>query len=377
MTNPDTDSVRPGKIRIMLVEDDPMMQSVTAISLRMENFEILTCSNGAEATTAVHDFKPDLILSDIRMPVVDGLQLLQAIRADPKLHFLPFILMSAKAESADQRMGMSLGADDYVVKPFETTDLIRTIALRLERADHMRRIESEQRRFFSRIVPHELRTPLVAIIGYGDLLAHTGASGGSLTSAELLRYGQDLLRSGHRLLKLSDNCHLWGWMERQFVLQHQGHLPDVKCRRLAPSELSRLCLECEADHGREGDLRQRFESAEISALGEGLETTLRNLVENAFKFSLPGSVVNVVGEVCGPHYRFEITDRGRGMTSAQVAQIAPLRQFDRNSFEQQGVGLGLALALRFSALSGGTLELGSNPDGVGLRAVLSLPLHAG
>src|ERR1035438_7501386 len=104
-------------IRVMLVEDEPDVRTVAEGILCSFGYAVTAVANGAEALEAMEVAQPDLILSDIRMPIIDGFQLLQKIRADPVWHQTPFIILSAKAESADLRMGMSLGADDYVTKP--------------------------------------------------------------------------------------------------------------------------------------------------------------------------------------------------------------------------------------------------------------------
>jgi len=125
-------------IRVLLVEDEPDVRSVAEAILHTFGYTVTAVANGAEALDAMDEAQPDLILSDIRMPVFDGFQLLQRIRADPVWNQTPFIILSAKAESADLRMGMSLGADDYVTKPYSSRELLARI-----RAILRRRVEDE------------------------------------------------------------------------------------------------------------------------------------------------------------------------------------------------------------------------------------------
>jgi hypothetical protein len=253
-------------------------------------------------------------------------------------------------------------------------DLLKTMSVRLERSAFIRRIREEQCRFLSRIIPHELRTPLVAVIGYGDLLSHAGRAGEVLAPADLRRYGEDLLLSGRRLLRLSDNLALWAWLENRNAGSHPHAAIDLVPQLLQSERLRLLCSECESHHGREGDLQFDFETARIRSLREGFQTVLQILVENAFKFSLPGSPVRVSGRSNGTAFLVNVVDRGRGMTASQIESISPLRQFNRDLFEQQGMGLGLSIARRYAQLSGGELRLASNPDGVGLAVSLVLPL---
>ena len=95
---------------------------------------------------------------------------------------------------------------------------------------------------------------------------------------------------------------------------------------------------------------------------------------NALRFSKAGQPVTVVGTVHGGRYLVEITDRGPGMTAEQRAQVAAFKQFDRSHHNQQGLGLGLAIARAAAEIAGGTLTLRPGPEDVGLQAVLDLPL---
>jgi CheY-like chemotaxis protein len=119
--------------RVLFAEDDDLVRDIAAETLRYAGYEVIAVADGDEALALLPHFRPDLILSDVRMPRLDGLQLLQAIRRDPELGTIPFILISAKAEVADQRLGMSLGADDYVTKPYDPRDLLQAIEARLRR----------------------------------------------------------------------------------------------------------------------------------------------------------------------------------------------------------------------------------------------------
>src|SRR5580658_5592446 len=138
-------------IRVLLVEDEPDVRYVAEAILSSFGYTVTAVANGAEALEAMGEAQPDLILSDIRMPVFDGFQLLQRIRADPVWNQTPFIILSAKAESADLRMGMSLGADDYVTKPYKPHDIRKTIEIRVQRARQVSEAIANNQRFLTRI----------------------------------------------------------------------------------------------------------------------------------------------------------------------------------------------------------------------------------
>jgi diguanylate cyclase (GGDEF)-like protein len=128
---------------VLIVEDDPSIRSNLERLLRMEDFQVLTAGHGGEAMAILADCTPDIVLSDVTMPVMDGHALLAAMRADPELAQIPVILVTALADRASQRQGMNIGADDYLTKPFQREDLLAAVRSRLERAT-TQRAESER-----------------------------------------------------------------------------------------------------------------------------------------------------------------------------------------------------------------------------------------
>lgn len=120
--------------RILVIEDEPGMLSNLRDILEMENFEPLLAPDGEEGIAAAKRELPDLILCDVLMPKQDGHEVLTALRAENATARIPFIFLTAKGEHADVRMGMTLGADDYLIKPVKVDDFLEAISARLERA---------------------------------------------------------------------------------------------------------------------------------------------------------------------------------------------------------------------------------------------------
>lgn len=119
--------------RIVIAEDEPDIRSNLARLLTLENYVVWAGANGEEALALVREHRPDLLLSDVMMPRMDGHQLIRALRADPDLAHIPAILLTAKAEHRDRREGMNLGADDYLIKPFRRDELLEAVRSRLDR----------------------------------------------------------------------------------------------------------------------------------------------------------------------------------------------------------------------------------------------------
>jgi PAS domain S-box-containing protein len=128
--------------RILFADDNADMREYVS-RLLQTRYEVQTVSDGKAALAAVKEQQPDLVLADIMMPVMDGFELLQALRADPRTRTLPVILLSARAGEEARVEGMDVGADDYLVKPFSTRELLARVGAHLEMA-RIRREAEEQ-----------------------------------------------------------------------------------------------------------------------------------------------------------------------------------------------------------------------------------------
>ncbi|MCI5059135.1 MAG: response regulator [Flavobacteriales bacterium] len=121
------------KDKILLIEDNLEVRENTAELLELSNFDVTTAENGKVGIQKAKEELPDLIICDIMMPELDGYGVLQFLSRDPQTAGIPFVFLTAKADKTDLRKGMNLGADDYLTKPFEETELIDTIEMRLKK----------------------------------------------------------------------------------------------------------------------------------------------------------------------------------------------------------------------------------------------------
>ena len=121
---------------IVLVEDNRTVCENTAEILEMEGYTVITASNGQKGFQKIMDFLPDLIICDILMPKMDGLELVGKLGLHSKLKTIPVIFYSAKSEKKDIKRAMDLGAYDYVVKPSDLNDLLASIRKCLKRTEY-------------------------------------------------------------------------------------------------------------------------------------------------------------------------------------------------------------------------------------------------
>jgi len=112
------------QVSVLVVDDDPVIQRLLQVNFELEGIDVTLAVDGEEGFAKAKASPPDVVISDIMMPKMNGLELLDALRAEPSLAHLPIILLSAKAQVADVQRGLELGADDYVTKPFDPLELI-------------------------------------------------------------------------------------------------------------------------------------------------------------------------------------------------------------------------------------------------------------
>jgi len=123
---------------ILLIEDNEAIRETTAEILELANYSVQTAENGKIGVEKAIQTKPDLVICDIMMPVLDGYGVLHIFNKNPQLAGVPFIFLTAKAERSDFRKGMELGADDYLTKPFEDSELLKAIEGRLNRYSQLK-----------------------------------------------------------------------------------------------------------------------------------------------------------------------------------------------------------------------------------------------
>jgi two-component system alkaline phosphatase synthesis response regulator PhoP len=122
--------------KILVIEDDQPIRISILELLTIEKFEGIGAEDGNEGLQIAKELQPDLILCDIMMPDLDGYSVLYELQQDSATANIPFIFLTAKTERQDQRIGMELGADDYITKPFTTTELLEAVKTRLKKQEH-------------------------------------------------------------------------------------------------------------------------------------------------------------------------------------------------------------------------------------------------
>lgn len=346
--------------KILVIEDERIIRENILEFLEIENFEVFGAENGKVGIALAIENKPDLIVCDVMMPEIDGYSVLKILREEPSTATIPFIFLTALADKADTRKGMELGADDYLTKPCSPSQLLAAIKIRLEKQAAFKLQQAQKldalRNNIIQALPHELRTPLNGILGFADLLLNEYES---LESSEVREMLEEIRRSGKRLYRLVQNYLLYAELEListdENRIQALRNCHPTQCQGL----ISDTALKIAKDAERQSDLHLNIAEAEVQISPTRLQKLIEELVDNAFKFSSPGTSVTLTGTLQNNQYILIIEDRGRGMNDPQISEIGAYMQFERKLYEQQGSGLGLVISKRLAELHNGHLHIES------------------
>ena len=112
---------------VLVVDDDPVIQGLLRVNFEMEGYEVVVAGDGVEGLERARSEQPDVVILDVMMPRMDGLEVARALKADPATATIPILLLSAKAQEVDVRAGGATGADAYVTKPFDPLELLKRV----------------------------------------------------------------------------------------------------------------------------------------------------------------------------------------------------------------------------------------------------------
>ncbi len=359
--------------KILVIDDETMLREAIVLGLRAENFEVFEAEDGISGMQLARSIHPDLIVSDINMRGMDGYDTLAALRTDKTTANIPFVLMTGRADLKGMRLGMSLGADDYLPKPFRLNELVDVVRTRIGKQQAIRQEAenrlSELRSNISMMLPHELLTPLTGIIGMAEMIVNEAET---LSPTELREFGNDIKLSGMRLHRLIMNFLVYAQIEMMTLQPERVRLlREVKSIPVGGT-VENAARRKTQDIGRAADLQLDLQGGDVAMSESNLAKIVEELVDNACKFSSVGKPVVVRTLTDGSWTEINVTDQGRGMKPEHVANIGAYVQFERRIHEQQGSGLGLAIVSRLAELHGGQLTITSQPD-MGTTVTVHLP----
>ncbi len=367
--------------KILVIEDETRLLNEIAEWLTYEDFEVITAKDGVEGANAAILNLPDVIICDIMMPSLDGHGVLLHVRANSQTQLTPFIFTTARVSHDDIRRGMSLGADDYITKPFTRKELLDAIQAQLDKQDARKREldmkvetwrkamehETEQHRLKVQMIgmfAHDFRNPLATIMAsigivrnYSDRIDEQGR----------VKHLNRVEASVRQLLEMLDDMLLFAQtdsdsyniqMELVDVGQFVKHI--VEEFQITYTETHKFLFE------NQFTLSIRIDSRLLRQI-------VANLIANAVKFSPSGSTVCITVELDSDQFVLTIQDHGIGIPDADQHRLFSVFQRGSNAKDIRGTGLGLAIVKQAVDLLEGSIQLESQV-GVGTTVIIRMPV---
>jgi signal transduction histidine kinase len=322
--------------KILVVEDELGLRENIIALLEIRGFEIIPAIDGMDALKKLEFITPDLIISDIMMPYLDGYELFKRVKENDKTKFIPFLFLTAKSDLTSIRQGMSLGADDYVTKPFSSEDLLKAINTRIAKVESYDEKIEQVKNSIRSALPHELRTPLIGILGYSEIILSDQFD---MSKDEIIEMVERISFSAKRLHNRIEKFLQIADLD---LITKTNIINETIEAAISNDEVKLSCFNHLHIKERISDIELDLEPAFIKIHSRFLHLIVMEILENSVKYSHNGTQIFLKGEKKGSVYILSITDFGVGMKQDEIDNIEVFNQFERDFHQLDGNGLGLA-----------------------------------
>lgn len=366
---------------VLAVDDIVENLQVLGSVLSEKGVRVAFATNGEQALASVSKKPPDLILLDVQMPGIDGYSVCEKLKSNPETENIPVIFLTAKTQTEDIVRGFDAGGVDYVIKPFNTAELLARVFTHLEvkrsrdtilhQNKELAELIDKQNEFLG-MAAHDLRNPLSAIMVYSELMQSQFKSGrfdllkGEENNEKIYYLSQRMNRLISDLLNISaieSGKVKLDFKTENFITILEENVEFFK--RVANEKTIQLFLQKD----------ENIPIARIKVDKFRIIQVIENLLSNAVKYTLPGGEVYVFYEIKDSKLITHIKDTGVGLDEEDLKCI--FQSFKKLSAKPTGgessTGLGLAIVKKIVALHGGKIFVQSE-KGKGSTFSFSLPL---
>jgi len=352
--------------KILVIEDDKLIQNNLYDLLTSEDYSVDCASNGIEGIEKVNEFYPDLIICDVMMPKLNGFEVLEELQKDNSTATIPFLFLTAKTEMQNLRQGMRLGADDYLLKPFDVEEVLEAVKTRIRKKEINNNKLKQMQEQIAHKLPHDLRTPLVPILGYAEMIE-------SEDDIDQIKSMIKTIRTSGKVLQNRIEKFL---LYKDLLLNEINKSDEIS--HPAPTQISSDLVSYYSS-----SIPEEFRDSErikiniqpsLLAINDWyLKIVFTELIENGLRYSDENSTVDIEGIIKEDRYNIKITDSGKGMTKDQIKSISAFNKFSEDSIPESGFGLGLAIVEKLITLHGGTFSI-SSAVGKYTECIIALPI---
>jgi two-component system, sensor histidine kinase and response regulator len=382
------------KPKVLVVDDiQSNIEFVTDV-LELQNFSISAANSGKEALELTKKIRPDLVLLDISMPVMNGYEVCKRIKDDPETSDIPIIFLTARVQKEDIIKGFKLGAVDYIIKPFNFNELISRVKTHVdlkqkteqlqninaelevkveERTQELRHTNHQLKKAMVELskldkaktefvlhINHELRTPLNGILGYVNLLEDY------ITQEPYHSHLRSIDKLTNRLIKVAELSLLFTELKtREQQLDvckidfNAAIMDSLDCKELSSKNI-------------EIELENPYEEIYVKAEPKLLLTSLNILIDNAAKYSPKNSIIKISTKIENGFVNYTVSDNGPGFSEKALEEVFKFFSADNLDYNSHGFGVGLATARIIQDLIGGKIEI-ENKLPSGAKVNLSFP----
>jgi signal transduction histidine kinase len=367
--------------KILVIEDETILREEVMEWLTLEDYEVFGAMNGIDGVQQAFTHQPDLVICDITMPGLDGHGVLLELHSNLATSAIPFIFVTARAAHEDIRKGMSLGADDYITKPFTRLELLGAIQSRLDKQaafehKHQAQVndlyealtqEHERRLLTTKLVAmfsHDFRTPLAVIRASTSMLRDYGQR---MDADRQKTHFNRVEAAVSQLLQMLEDMLMVARMET-------GKLVFQPERLNMGQFFQEIVEEFQAIHGDTHTfIYNCIFTSDYLADPRLLHQIATNLIANAIKYSPHGSTIHITLQPFNKHLELKVQDNGIGIPEVDQEHIFESFQRASNVGNIAGTGLGLAIVREAVALHQGTIHLESQVES-GTTVTVKLPL---
>ncbi|MEO5969161.1 MAG: ATP-binding protein [Bdellovibrionia bacterium] len=319
------------KKRIVVADDNADMLDYVR-RLLADRYEIISASDGKAALEAIQTHRPDLVISDVMMPVMDGIELLRILRADATIRSIPVILLSARAGEESKTSGLESGADDYLVKPFSANELLVRVNTQIK-LDGIRKLANQELEQFAYVVSHDLQAPLRHISTYVEILRESLEGPLNKDAVDSMKY----IESGCRTMRsLITDLLSMARIGSSALRLKQTDLNTILKEVLVvlSDEISKTQAEID------------FDSLPVLNVdGTKISMVFQNLIGNALKYMGNGlqPKIKVKADENEKTWKISVSDNGIGIDAKYYNRIFEIYQRLHKKGEYSGTGIGLSI----------------------------------